>query len=63
MALKTNTEVHVHGSDGIHASRTATIALSDYIGVDEWSRTEALVWLASQNLEGLGFLCSSARDP
>lgn len=35
-------------------SRTATLALSDYIGVDEWSRTEALEWLAAQNLDGLG---------
>ncbi|GAB3201689.1 DEAD/DEAH box helicase [Nocardioides hungaricus] len=35
-------------------SRTATVALSDFIGVDEWSRTEALAWLAAQNLDGLG---------
>jgi hypothetical protein len=35
-------------------SRTATVALSDFIGVDEWSRTEALEWLAAQNLDGLG---------
>ena len=35
-------------------SRTATVALSDFIGVDEWSRTEALTWLAAQNLDGLG---------
>lgn len=35
-------------------SRTATVALSDFIGVDEWSRAEALEWLAAQNLDGLG---------
>ncbi|WP_347042523.1 DEAD/DEAH box helicase [Brachybacterium nesterenkovii] len=35
-------------------SRTATVALSDFIGVDEWSRAEALDWLAAQNLDGLG---------
>lgn len=35
-------------------SRTATVALSDFIGVDNWSRTEALEWLATQNLDGLG---------
>jgi len=35
-------------------SRTATVALSDFVGVDEWSRTEALAWLAAQNLDGLG---------
>ncbi|WP_153506037.1 DEAD/DEAH box helicase [Cumulibacter manganitolerans] len=35
-------------------SRTATIALADFIGVDEWSRTEALAWLAAQNFDGLG---------
>ncbi len=35
-------------------SRTATVALSDFIGVDEWSRTEAIAWLADQNLDGLG---------
>lgn len=35
-------------------SRTATVTLSDFIGVDEWSRTEALAWLAAQNLDGLG---------
>lgn len=35
-------------------SRTATVALSDFIGVDEWSRNEALEWLTAQNLDGLG---------
>lgn len=35
-------------------SRTATVSLSDFIGVDEWSRTEALAWLAEQNFDGLG---------
>jgi hypothetical protein len=35
-------------------SRTATVALSDFIGVDEWSRTEAVAWLAAQNFDGLG---------
>ncbi|MDN6352881.1 MAG: DEAD/DEAH box helicase [Corynebacterium sp.] len=35
-------------------SRTATVALSDFIGVDEWSRAEALEWLAAQHLDGLG---------
>lgn len=35
-------------------SRTATVALSEFIGVDEWTRAEALEWLAAQNLDGLG---------
>lgn len=35
-------------------SRTATVALAGFIGVDEWSRAEALAWLAAQNLDGLG---------
>lgn len=35
-------------------SRTATVALSESIGVDEWTRAEALEWLAAQNLDGLG---------
>ena len=35
-------------------SRMATVALSDFIGVDKWTRTEALEWLAAQNLNGLG---------
>lgn len=35
-------------------SRTATVALSDFIGVDEWTRAEALEWLAAQNFDGLG---------
>lgn len=35
-------------------SRTATVALSEFIGVDEWSRSEALEWLSAQNLDGLG---------
>lgn len=35
-------------------SRTATVALSEFIGVDEWTRSEALEWLAVQNLDGLG---------
>lgn len=35
-------------------SRTATVALSDFIGVDEWSRAEALAWLVGQNFDGLG---------
>jgi hypothetical protein len=35
-------------------SRTATVALADFIGVDEWSRAEAVDWLAGQNYDGLG---------
>lgn len=35
-------------------SRTATVAIAQYIGVDSWSRDEAVDWLARQNLEGLG---------
>lgn len=35
-------------------SRTATVAIAEHIGVDSWSRTEAVDWLASQNLDGLG---------
>lgn len=35
-------------------SRTATVAISDYIGVDDWSRPEAMQWLSSQNFDGLG---------
>lgn len=35
-------------------SRTATVALSEFIGVDDWSRSEALEWLSAQNLDGLG---------
>ncbi|WP_299058445.1 DEAD/DEAH box helicase [uncultured Actinomyces sp.] len=35
-------------------SRTATVALSEFIGVDEWTRAEALEWLAAQNFDGLG---------
>ena len=35
-------------------SRTVTVALSDFIGVDEWTRNEALEWLAAQNFDGLG---------
>lgn len=35
-------------------SRTATVAIAQYIGVDSWSRAEALGWLARQNLHGLG---------
>ncbi|WP_454140927.1 DEAD/DEAH box helicase [Microbacterium lacticum] len=35
-------------------SRTATVVLADYVGVDDWSTAEALTWLAAQNLDGLG---------
>lgn len=35
-------------------SRTTTVALSEFIGVDEWTRAEALEWLAAQNFDGLG---------
>ena len=35
-------------------SRTATVALSGFIGIDEWTRTEALEWLGAQNFDGLG---------
>ena len=35
-------------------SRTATVALSEFIGIDEWTRTEALEWLGAQNFDGLG---------
>ena len=35
-------------------SRTATVAVSEFIGVDEWTRAEALEWLAAQNFDGLG---------
>lgn len=35
-------------------SRTVTVFLSEFIGVDEWTRAEALEWLAAQNFEGLG---------
>jgi hypothetical protein len=35
-------------------SRTATVVLADYVGVDDWSTAEALSWLAAQNLDGLG---------
>jgi hypothetical protein len=35
-------------------SRTATVAISQYIGVDEWARPDAIQWLSSQNFDGLG---------
>ncbi|MGP5073548.1 hypothetical protein ACTXI0_14215, partial [Arthrobacter rhombi] len=35
-------------------SRTATVAIAEHIGVDKWSRAEALAWLTHQNLDGLG---------
>lgn len=35
-------------------SRTATVAISEHIGVDTWTRPEAVEWLARQNLDGLG---------
>lgn len=35
-------------------SRTATVAIAEHIGVDSWSRSEAVDWLARQNLDGLG---------
>lgn len=35
-------------------SRMATVALSEFITVDEWTRAKALEWLAVQNFDGLG---------
>ncbi|MFV4912837.1 helicase-related protein [Microbacterium lacticum] len=35
-------------------SRTATVTIAEHIGVDSWSTAEAVVWLASQNFDGLG---------
>lgn len=35
-------------------SRTATIILGEFVGVDEWSGREALAWLSELNLDGLG---------
>lgn len=35
-------------------SRTATVTLGEFIGVDEWSGREALAWLEEQNFDGLG---------
>ncbi|MCW4352881.1 DEAD/DEAH box helicase [Hoyosella sp. YIM 151337] len=34
-------------------SRTATIALSQYVTVDNWTSTECLEWLTHQNIEGM----------
>lgn len=35
-------------------SRTATITIAQHIGVDSWSRSEAIEWLRRQNFDGLG---------
>ncbi|MFC0313704.1 DEAD/DEAH box helicase [Gordonia phosphorivorans] len=35
-------------------SRTATVAIAEHVGVDTWSRAEAVEWLSHQNFDGLG---------
>jgi hypothetical protein len=34
-------------------SRTATIALSQYVTADSWTPQESLDWLGRQNIEGM----------